>query len=244
MQHWWVRSVFGAAQSWLGVGVDFGPVKVAPGRRVIIFAQHTSLLDALLPTLLIGRSLPATDGARTARHVLKRELSLSPSLGIFGHRHPNYFVHRGAGDRAETLSAIETLAREAGDEEVLVIFPEGTFRSATNPDRVVARLRRRDPERAERLDLRHTLPPRPGGPLALLRGAPDADVVFLAHAGFQPFGSVWSIMRNVPLRRPVETRQWHTTAAEFGDDPRHATAVMDRYWQQMDDWIDTTQSVL
>ncbi len=231
VQRWWGRSLFAAARACLGVRVEFSDAELIEGGHVILAAQHASFFDALLPTVLLDDH---TD--LMARHVLKRELGWDPCLGTFGYRHPNHFVHRGDGDRKAKIAAIEDLAGTAGDE-ALIIFPEGTFRSATDPDRIFAKLAVSDPARAARLSLSHTLPPRSGGLLALLRGAPDADVVFLAHVGFEPFGSLRSIAASIPFEAPVQARLWRAAASEFGDDPDANLRVIDEYWQRMDDWI-------
>ena len=72
-------------------------------------------------------------------------------------------------------------------------------------------------ERAEQL--RHTLPPRAGGVLAMLAGSPDADVMFMAHAGLESFNSIPNIMRNIPLPRPVRLDFWRVPRSEIPSEP-------------------------
>ncbi len=230
VQAWWGQSVFAAAQKWLRLQVDFEGSTLAGGAPLIVAAQHASFFDALLPTLLLSQG-----GRHPVRHVLKRQLAWDPCLGIYGHRHANHFVNRRSGDSVE-LEAIEALAKGAGNEP-LVIFPEGTFRSATNPELISEKVAASDPERGDRLQLSHTLPPRPGGILALLRGAPEADVVFVGHVGFEAFGSLCSIASSVPFSEPVKVKSWRVPAERFGADPVANLRVIDRYWQLMDDWI-------
>ncbi len=226
----WGQSVFAAAQRWLGLQVEFEGSTLEGGAPLIVAAHHASFFDALLPTLLLRRN-----GRYPVRHVLKRELSWDPCLGIYGHRHANHFVDRSSGDTVE-VAAIESLASGAGDES-LVIFPEGTFRSASKPKQIFKKVAATDPDRGARLNLSHTLPPRPGGILALLKGAPEADVVFVGHVGFVAFGSLRSIAASVPFPEPIKVKSWRVPANNFGADPVENLLVIDSYWQLMDDWI-------
>ena len=44
---------------------------------------------------------------------------------------------------------------------------------------------------------------RPGGTLALMRGAPDADLVFVAHAGLESLDHLADAVDRIPLGRPI-----------------------------------------
>ena len=90
-----------------------------------------------------------------------------------------------AVDSAGELEAITDLARGMGDDDIAVIFPEGTRASPAKRERALTKLAERNPERSEKLaGLQHLLPPRPAGSAALLAGSPDADVVVAWHVGF------------------------------------------------------------
>jgi hypothetical protein len=71
------------------------------------------------------------------------------------------------------------------------------------------------PELAARAEaLQHVLPPRPAGTLALLDGAPHADVVVLGHHGFEQFTSLKAIQRAVPFREPIRVWMWRVSRAQ------------------------------
>ena len=231
VQRWWAGAMFGAIQRWLGLKVRFDGLDLIDDSPVLIACQHASFFDALLPTVALAQR-----SDRPARHVLKRELAWDPCLSLFGNRHPNHFVTREGGERHDELAAIEDLAATAGDE-TLVIFPEGTFHSPLRAAKVDARLARDDPGRRARLDLAGLLPPRPGGITALLRGRPNCDVIFMAHVGLEAFGSLRSIVENVPFSQPVTVKLWRLPAAEIPLDPTDQMLVIDEHWQAMDDWI-------
>lgn len=236
IQDWWAHSMTRAARRWLGLSFEIENPEVPATGRAIVAAQHASFFDALLPTFLLRSS-----GRRPTRHVLKRELGFDPCLGIYGHRQPNHFVDRANHDGDAELGDIETLASTAGDAS-LVIFPEGTFRSATNPERVFARLAEESPERSARLRLKHLLPIRPGGLLALLRGAPNHDLVLVAHKGLEHAGSFRAIADAVPFQSPVRVRLWRVPAATLRADSADALEQIDTVWQHMDDWLDAPRS--
>jgi 1-acyl-sn-glycerol-3-phosphate acyltransferase len=234
VQGWWGHAIFASAHLWLRVRMQVENEGALNDRPIIIASHHASFFDALLPTELLHNS-PDT----FTRHVLKRQLAWDPCLGIYGHRRPNHFVERASATPSNERHQIESLAATADAHEALVIFPEGTFRSAVNFPRTMKRFTRTDPDRADRLDLTHTLPPKPGGLLALMRGAPHADIVFIGHVGFAAFGSLRDIAANVPFTDPVRVRMWRVPRAAFGNDPHKQLLEIDRRWQELDDWIET-----
>jgi 1-acyl-sn-glycerol-3-phosphate acyltransferase len=121
------------------------------------------------------------------RYVLKRELLLDPCLDIVGNRLPNTFVDRDAEDSGPEITRVADLARALAPDEGVLIYPEGTRFSAARRARVLERLATRvDAAEIARMQ-RWTdlLPPRLGGPLALLDANPGRDLVFCAHSGFE-----------------------------------------------------------
>lgn len=229
----WTRGVLGAVERWLGARVTIDGIQDAAPGPIIVVARHASFFDAVVPAVVLANH----DGIHL-RHVLKRELLWEPTIDLYGNRLPNHFVDRATARSDRETEAIKELASDLGSDAA-VIFPEGTFRTATRAARVLERFEQREPERAGRLDLSHTLPPRPGGLLALLAGAPDADVVFIGHVGFEPFGSLRAILANVPFREPVEIRVWRVRRSEIPTDPDAQLAFIDEWWQRLDDWIAT-----
>lgn len=233
VQGWWGHALFASARLWLRIQLQVENEGALNDGPIIIASHHASFFDALLPTELLHHS-PTTP----TRHVLKRQLAWDPCLGIYGHRRPNHFVDRVSATPSNELRQIESLAATADEREALVIFPEGTFRSAVNFPRMMKRFTRTDPDRADRLDLAHTLPPKPGGLLALMHGAPHADIVFIGHVGFAALGSLRDIPANVPFTDPVRVRLWRVPQSALGSDPHEQLIEIDRHWQILDDWIE------
>ena len=198
LQRWWASRLVDALRLLADLRFEIhGLDQLAPG-PLVVCARHVSIADALLPAWLLGQV-----GLRP-RYVLKDDLLLDPSLDIVGQRVPNHFVDRVPDDRGAELTALEDLARGMGHADAAVIFPEGMVVTDARRARAIERLEARDPERAARVaGLRLLAPVRPAGTAALLRGAPDADLVFLTHVGLEGLRRVTDAPAHVPLRSPV-----------------------------------------
>jgi 1-acyl-sn-glycerol-3-phosphate acyltransferase len=173
------------------------------------------------------------------RFVLKKELLADPCLDVVGNRLPNYFLDRQAPDSTTELAALRTLAAGLTDDQVAIIFPEGTRSSATKRARALEKIRERDPDRADRLaGMQHLLPPRPAGSQALLEGRPDVDVIIAWHIGFDGLDTFGRILRYL-AHRP-RTVQFHARRVARKDVPEGAafTQWLDDQWLQSDRAVD------
>ncbi len=200
----------------------------------IVLSRHTSHADAVLPVLLFGNV-----GGHRVRYTLKDDLQWSPAMDIVGNRLPHVFVDRTPAADSPLSARITELATGVDDHTVAVIFPEGTFYTPTQLERAATRIAETRPELEETVrSLRHLLPPRPAGTLALMAGAPDADLVLVAHEGMESFGALADIHANLPLAEPVQVRLWRIPRAEVPtDEDEFVTWLLDR-WIDMDRWID------
>lgn len=233
VQLWWTRHVLAAIRRWMKAEIIADGADLLATGDVVVCARHASFFDAVVPAVLIGE----TTDAVALRHVLKKGLAFDPCLDIYGNRLPNHFVDRLPDDRGAELEAIATLATDL-DGAAAIIFPEGTFHNHHRAERERARIGRRHPERLARVEnLRHMLPAHPGGTLAMLGAATDADLAFVVHTGFEPFGSFRAIIANVPFDHPIRTKVWRVAAADIPADDDARLELIDRWWQTMDDWI-------
>ena len=192
---WWASVLMRAMASALAIRPEVhGTEHLRPGGAIVL-CRHASLADSLFSAWAI-RVIAGVN----PRYVLKRELLGDPCLDVVGLRVPNHFVDRSAVDSSTDLEALESLAAGLDAESVVVIFPEGTRANARKRERALRSIAASDPDRAARLaDLRCLLPIRPSGTLALLRGAPEADLVFAWHTGFDgldTFGGIYRRLRN------------------------------------------------
>ena len=205
---------------------------------MVVLCRHAGPGDSFL----LVHTLMNRDHLRRPRVVLKDVLQLDPLIDTYLNRLPNYFVTHDPGAQSSE-EAIAALARDMGDEDALLIFPEGANFTPTRRFRAIERLRRRGllaaGRRAEAM--RNVLPPRPGGVTAAVRAAPHADVVFVAHTGLEHLSTVRDIWRGLPMDKTLSLRWWFVPAAEVPPDDTELTDWLYRWWETIDGWIETTQ---
>ena len=85
--------------------------------------------------------------------------------------------------------------------------------------------------------LKHTLPPRPAGTLALLEDRPDIDVVFMAHTGLESANRLEDFVAGALYKRKVKMKFWRVPAAEIPKDPEEQKLWLHAEWSKMDRWV-------
>jgi 1-acyl-sn-glycerol-3-phosphate acyltransferase len=209
-----------------------GLADVAPG-PVLIFCRHASIIDNTLPDTIVGRG-----HGLGLRFVIKRELQMLPTIDIGGRWVPTNFVRRGSGDTLRELEDLRKLAIDLDPHEGILIYPEGTRCTPAKLAAAKQTIADRQPAIAPLASkLQHLLPPRLGGPLALLESARGTDVVFCGHVGLDGFELISDIWRGGLVGGTVFVRFWRYPAAEVpvGRDEQ-IRWLYDR-WQVVDDWI-------
>ena len=205
-------------------------------RPVIVLSRHAGPGDSFL---LVHQLLSVY--GRRPRVVMKAALQFDPSVDVLGNRLPNVFVqHRQAGESMFT-DQIERLARGLGRDGALVIFPEGANWTPSRWRRGIRRLEnagRRDlADRAR--EMPNLLPPRPGGTLAGIAACPDADVIFVAHAGLDTITSIGDVWRRFPVDQVIRARWWRVPFGQVPREADHEAQVqwLFGWWERIDSWI-------
>ena len=235
LQRWWLGSLFGAAKALFHWTLVADGLEAARPGPVLVFPRHASLIDTLLPAVVLERGA----GLRL-RYVLKRELLADPCLDVVGHRLPNVFVDRSGLRTAEEVARVGALAHDLGTADGVLIYPEGTRFTPEKRARALAHLATTsDPVRLKAASaLRHLLPPRPGGPLALLDAAPNADVLLLAHTGLEGLASLRELLAGQLLDREIRVQLWRVPAARIPDGAECRKRWLWARWAEIDAWID------
>jgi 1-acyl-sn-glycerol-3-phosphate acyltransferase len=222
-----VRRLFGLAIALEGDDPGRGPL--------VVFMRHASLADTLLPAVLLSRR-----HGLHLRYVMKRELLFDPCLDVVGQRLPNVFVRRDSEQGAREIAAVEALARGLGPGEGVLIYPEGTRFSPARRERRLERIAESGNaarlERARRL--RHVLPPRTGGPLALLDAAPDADVLVVAHVGLEGVTHFRNAWRGELIGRRIRVVFWRVPRSTIPAGREARVEWLQGLWERVDAWID------
>ncbi len=199
---------------------------------LIVLSRHAGPGDSflLVHALLELRYRP--------RIVLRGALRWAPAIDVALHRVPSCFLESGAAPGTGTR-AITAMASQLGPRDALVIFPEG--RNFT-PERRLHSITRLDElgdhhAAEDARELRHVLAPRPGGTLAALDVAPDADVVFVAHTGLEDLSGIVDLWRGLPMDTAVEVKVWRVPAAEVPRARAAREAWLAWWWRRIDAWL-------
>ena len=231
---WWSGLLMKALGATIGFDPRLEGLEAIDGGNAIVLARHASLADSLLSGWVFSNV-----ASLRPRYVLKRELLADPCLDIVGLRVPNYFLDRNAADSSVELEALRQFGSHVGPGSLGVIFAEGTRANDRKRARALQKIGEGNVDRAARLsELRRLLPPRPAGSAALLAGAPEADVVFAWHTGFDGLddfsGAIRALSRPLPPLRFVTTRFPRT---EVPDGEAFGRWLDDR-WLEIDAEID------
>ncbi|MCW2772319.1 MAG: phospholipid/glycerol acyltransferase [Nocardioides sp.] len=213
-----------------------GPTPAAhPGRPLLVCCRHAGPGDSfvLIHTLMAWYH-------REPRVVLKDTLAWDPAIDVILRRIPARFItpNPGAGDQLE--DQIAQLATGLDENDAFVIFPEGGNFTPQRRQRAIDRLRKLGMERmAQRAEqMIHVLAPRPGGFLAALDAAPQADVVLVAHTGLDHLVTVADIWRELPMDKQIVMRWWQVPRAEIPAGREERIDWLFAWWEQIDAWIE------
>jgi 1-acyl-sn-glycerol-3-phosphate acyltransferase len=228
----WAASHLGGIRVLFGLTFDVEDLELAGPGPVLVFIRHASIIDNVMPDAVVGRA-----HGLGLRFVLKRELQMIPTIDIGGRWVPTSFIRRASSDIDRELAAVRLLAEDLGPGEGVLIYPEGTRHTDAKLARAKEKIAERAPEispLAERL--RNVLPPRLGGPVALLE-AGGADVVFCGHVGLDGFEYISDIWSGGLVGTTVRVKFWRHAAAEVPADPQARIEWLYAGWQTLDDWV-------
>lgn len=239
LQCWWAKCLFRSAAWIFGfVTTVDGEEEVARG-PFLVFARHASTADTVLPAVFISARRDIL-----LRYVLKKELLWDPCLDIVGNRLRNHFVDRTSQDRAHEVEEVAHLADDLNEHEGVLIYPEGTRFSPAKLERALMKLA--ETADADLLEcarrLRHVLPPKLGGPIALLQRNRETDLVLLGHCGFEGIESLADLLNGALIGRAVNVRFWRIRRSDIPIDPTALRHWLLDMWRQIDEWIDETRA--
>ncbi|MEV7429528.1 1-acyl-sn-glycerol-3-phosphate acyltransferase [Nocardioides sp. NPDC092400] len=211
-----------------------GPAPDAhPGVPIVVCCRHAGPGDSF--TLV--HALMHWYG-REPRVVLKDTLAWDPAIDVLLNRIPARFITPGRPGE-DVDKQIAALATGLDENDAFVIFPEGGNFTPQRRTRAIERLRRLGlqamADRAERMT--HVLAPKPGGLLAALDAAPEADVVLVAHTGLDHLTGVADIWRALPMDKRLTMRWWQVPRAEIPTDRDARIDWLYGWWETIDAWV-------
>lgn len=203
LQRVFTDSLFFGAVRIFAMRVQVEGIEEAQRGPFLLFVRHVSTADTVLAAALL-----ANRHGLLLRYVLKRELLWDPCIDIVGRRLPNAFVERAVDKTAADVAAVERLTRDLTPDSAVLIFPEGTRFSPAKRQAALDKLlgQGRTALHAIASQFEHVMPPKLGGPLALLARAPDVDAAFLEHTGFEGAQSFSRFFRGELCGRTIHAR--------------------------------------
>jgi 1-acyl-sn-glycerol-3-phosphate acyltransferase len=233
LQQWWTGTLFASAQRIYQLTLEVTGDRVERG-PIIVFMRHTSLADTMLPAAIFSRRQ-----GLMLRYVLKRELLWDPCIDIVGNRIPNAFVERGTGNISGGVAVVQRLMSGITEREGILIYPEGTRFTPAKLQKVLARLQQGSGARlyAKASKLQNVLPPRLGGPLAILELNENADAVFCAHVGLESAVTASDLLSGKLVGQTIRAHCWRVPFADIPRDREAQTDWLYERWAQVDEWV-------
>lgn len=229
----WARIHIAGIRTLFGLRFEVEGLEHAGPGPVLVLIRHASIIDNMLPDAVLAHA-----HGLGLRYVIKRELQMIPTIDIGGRWVPTNFVRRGSKDPAAELAKLRRLGHDLAHGEGILIYPEGTRHTDAKLARAQEIIAERTPEIAHLANrLRHVLPPRLGGPIALLDEARGTDVVLFGHVGLDGFEYISDIWSGGLVGTPVRMRFWRFPAAEIPEGEAELTEWLYGVWQQLDDWV-------
>ena len=239
LEHWWATALLRTLLWLFGMRLEVEGLEIARPGPIVLVANHVSVADVLLPASLVAARL----GIRL-RYVAKLELLWDPCVDFAGHWLPNVFVRRGSVDTPGDVARVQALLEGLGPEDGVFLFPEGTRSTPQRRARLLAERAATGPTdltaRAGRLST--LMPPRLSGVLGLLDHGTGADVVFLAHAGFDGVRRISDLWNGVLIGRTVRVACWRCPWASVPADREGRIDWLFREWERLDAWVSGRQS--
>jgi 1-acyl-sn-glycerol-3-phosphate acyltransferase len=209
-------------------------------RPLLVLCRHAGPGDSFL---LVHALINWYD--REPRIVLKDSMQWDPAIDVLLNRLPTRFIAPARDRSDEMVAEIGALATALDENDAFVIFPEGANFTPRRWSKAIDRLRRLGLYRMARraTAMRNVLPPQPGGVLAALDAAPDADVVLVAHTGVDHLLTIADVWRELPMDKKITMQWWlePATAVPVGTDER--IEWLYRWWGRIDAWISEQRPV-
>ena len=235
LQRRWTEALFRGAMRLFSLELEVEGRECATEGPYLLFLRHCSTLDTVLAATLVANPFKII-----FRYVLKDELLCDPCLDVVGSRMNNAFVSRGKALRERDLERVRSLAKDLGEGEGILLYPEGTRFTPRKLERALERLRESAAPQllAAAEGLRHMLPPRRGGATTLLQEAPELDLVFLVHTGLERSVRVSDFWNGELVGQTLKARLHRVPAASIPRGEDEQLQWLMQQWLELDAWLD------
>lgn len=236
MQYRFLSGLFHFAVRLFGMKLKCEGLEEAERAPYLMMVRHASLADSVVPNAILPRRFPG----RRLRVILKHELLNDPAIDLVGCCIPNAFVRRGSVDTAGAIVELRAQVHGLSEREFVLIFPEGTRFSKGRQARVLEKIEASDPAQfAYARQLKHLLPPRLAGSMALLDEADGAlDVVFCTHVGFEGVRTLADFFNGKLVHRTVHIKFWRIPGKDIPKEEEARVAWLYEQWLRADRWVE------
>lgn len=237
VEHYFIPQSIGVAERVYDMKIELDDIECCSPGPILLLSRHASILDTIMPIKLLGQA-----HGMGMRIVQKAELLWNPLVDVASSRMPRAFIRRGSGNVHGPIGHMKHLLRGITDNEALVVFPEGSRFSEAKKERIIAKLSKSNARAAEQAsELRHVLPARPAGTLALIEMRPDVDVVFMAHTGLERANRLEDFVDGALYKRTLRMKFWRVPAAEIPTSKKDRVEWLHAEWRKVDEWIDANR---
>ncbi|WP_146063509.1 hypothetical protein [Streptomyces sp. SM11] len=225
------------AMAWARAGIAFeGPLALPDrGAPVVVLARHAGILNTQL-----ALSVASVVLRRSPRGIAKRCVAIDPGLRALLRGEPLELFRWHRAGRAAALAQLAISGAQLTNREVLCLFPEGTNLTAKRRASAIASVRSREGGAAayEAEAMSCVMPPHLAGALAVLRAAPTAQVLVLAHTGLEDLLS-WRLPEGYPPGdgSMLRMRWWSFRPGEVPREAGELARWLQTRWRAIDDWI-------
>jgi 1-acyl-sn-glycerol-3-phosphate acyltransferase len=230
----WARTHLWAVKTFFGVRIEVEGLDQTASGPFILMLRHASIIDNLLGDVLIGHTW-----GTGVRYVIKREIEALPAIDIGGRWIPTVFVKRGSLDPETEIAAVRRLAHDMSEGEIVAMYPEGTRPTPAKIHRAQEVIAERQPHVAPlAARLNHLMPPRLGGPLALIdEAASGTDIVFCAHVGFEGLRTIADLWHGALVGQTIQVRFWRHDGRSVPSREQERIEWLYARWQELDGWV-------
>ena len=237
VEQYFIPQSIGIAERVYNMKIELDGIECCAPGPILFLSRHASILDTIMPIKLLGQA-----HGMGLRIVQKAELLWNPLVDVASSRMPRAFIRRGSGDVGGPIGHMKHLFSGITDNEALVVFPEGSRFSAAKQEKIVAKLAKSNPAAADAASkLKHVLPVRPAGTLALMEMRPDIDVVFMAHVGLEYANRLEDFVDGALYKRTLRMKFWRVAADEIPTDQAERIEWLHAEWRKVDAWIDANR---
>ena len=234
LQNFWASSLMSIFERAFRLEFSCQGLENVEKGNFILLLRHSSLIDTLIPANFIAKP-----NQIILRYVLKSELLWDPCIDIVGNRMLNCFIDRKKGNKELSKEQIASLMDNISDDSGTLIYPEGTRFSNAKREKLLNKLKNKDPELYTKAkELENLLPPKLTGIRALLKENRSSDIVFCCHYGLEKIRRLGDLFNGSFRKQKIYVWFWRTSFEEIPNEEKAIEKYIFDHWKTMNELIE------